>query len=170
MDDKRRNDPSMTHQSARTHEGGCTCRAVRYRMTGAPMFVHCCHCTWCQRETGTAFAVNALIEADRVVLVQGEPEIVLAPSASGRGQKIARCPTCRIALWSNYAGAGDALNFLRTGTLDAPHGLSPDIHIYTVTKQPWVQLPPDVPGAEEFYEAADHWPAASLARRRALKR
>jgi hypothetical protein len=134
------------------------------------MFVHCCHCTWCQRETGTAFALNALIEADRVELVQGEPEVVLTPSVSGRGQKIARCPTCRIAVWSNYAGAGDALHFLRVGTLDAPHGLSPDIHIYTGTKQPWVQLPTEIPSVEEFYKAADHWPAASLARWRALAR
>ncbi len=150
-------------------EGGCTCGAVRYRMTGAPLFVHCCHCRWCQRETGAAFALNALIEADRVVVVTGAPEAVPTPSASGRGQKITRCPECRVALWSNYAGAGDAVRFVRVGTLDQPDRLPPDIHIYTASKQPWVVIPPGVPAVPEYYSARDHWPAASLARRKALK-
>lgn len=63
-------------------DGGCTCGHVRYRMTSNPIFVHCCHCTWCQRETGSAFAVNALIEADRVQLLQGTVEIIDTPSQS----------------------------------------------------------------------------------------
>ena len=99
-------------------DGGCTCRFVRYRMTTRPLFFHCCHCRWCQRETGTAFALNALIEADRMQLVQGDVEVIDTPSNSGKGQKISRCPRCRIAVWSNYAGAGDAINFIRVGTLD----------------------------------------------------
>src|SRR5579859_692773 len=131
-----------TENTTRTADGGCACRYVRYRMAGKPMFVHCCHCRWCQRETGSAFVLNALIEADRVHLLQGRPEIVLTPTLSGKGQKIARCPSCRIALWSNYAGAGDVLRFVRVGTLDEPDRLPPDIHIYTSTKQPWVVRPP----------------------------
>ncbi len=150
-------------------EGGCTCGAVRYRMSGGPMFVHCCHCRWCQRETGAAFALNALIEAGRVLVLTGAPEAVPTPSASGRGQKITRCPECRVALWSNYAGAGDAIRFVRVGTLDEPDRLPPDIHIYTASKQPWVVIPPGVPAVPEYYRARDHWPAASLARRKALK-
>jgi hypothetical protein len=150
-------------------DGGCACGAVRYRMTGGPMFVHCCHCRWCQRETGAAFALNAMIEADRVVVLTGEPEVVATPSLSGRGQMIARCPDCRVALWSNYAGAGDAVRFVRVGTLDDPDRLPPDIHIYTASKQPWVVIPPGVPAVAEYYRARDHWPAASLARRKALK-
>jgi hypothetical protein len=133
------------------------------------MFVHCCHCRWCQRETGAAFALNAIIEADRVVLLKGEPEAVPTPSPSGRGQKIARCPECWVALWSNYAGAGDAVRFVRVGTLDDPDRLPPDIHIYTASKQPWVVIPPGVPAVPEYYRIRDHWPAASLARRKALK-
>ncbi len=149
--------------------GGCTCGAVRYRMTGGPMFVHCCHCRRCQRETGAAFALNAIIEAGRVVLLTGEPEVVPTPTQSGRGQMIARCPDCRVALWSNYAGAGDAVRFVRVGTLDDPDRLPPDIHIYTASKQPWVVIPPGVPAVPEYYRARDYWPAASLARRKALK-
>ena len=102
----------MNTDNDTTLEGGCTCRAVRYRMTTKPLFVHCCHCRWCQRETGASFALNALIEADRVILLKGAPEVVNTPSNSGKGQKIVRCPTCRIALWSNYAGAGDAMHFV----------------------------------------------------------
>src|ERR1700728_5299410 len=118
-----------------TIDGRCTCGAVRYRMTSTPLFVHCCHCGWCQRETGASFALNAMIEADRVVVTAGEPEIVWTPSNSGKGQKIARCPSCRVALWSNYAEAGDAVRFVRVGTLEEPDRLSPDIHIFTMLKQ-----------------------------------
>ena len=149
-------------------EGGCTCRAVRYRMTTAPMFVHCCHCRWCQRETGTAFALNALIEADRVEVLQGEPEVVHTPSLSGRGQNIARCPKCRIALWSNYGGGGDKIRFVRVGTLDDPDALPPDIHIFTSSKQPWVVLPPGTPAVPEYYDREKYWPRESLERRKAL--
>jgi hypothetical protein len=150
-------------------DGGCTCRAVRYRMTGDPLFVHCCHCRWCQRETGAAFALNALIEADRVAPLAGEPEGVVTPSASGKGQTIWRCPSCRVAVWSNYAGAGDAIRFVRVGTLDDPDRFPPDIHIYTASKQPWVTLPAGVPAVPQYYRAQDRWPAASLARRKALR-
>jgi hypothetical protein len=139
-------------------------------MASQPMFVHCCHCRWCQRETGASFALNALIEADRVLLLTGEPEIVSTPSNSGKGQKIARCPKCRIALWSNYAGAGDALRFVRVGTLDEPDRLAPDIHIYTMSKQPWLKLSPEIPAVHEYYKREDYWPQESLARRRALPR
>ncbi len=160
----------MTEKNFETAEGGCACGAVRYRMTGRPMFVHCCHCRWCQRETGASFALNAMIEADRVDLVQGATETVVTPSESGKGQKIVRCPHCRVALWSHYAGAGEAVCFLRVGTLDDPDHCSPDIHIYTSTKQPWLALPPGTPSVAEFYVRADYWPEASLARHRALPR
>ena len=150
--------------------GGCTCRAVRYRMTSEPLFVHCCHCRWCQRESGAAFALNAMIEADRVALLQGEPEVINTPSNSGKGQKISRCPKCRVALWSNYAGAGDAVRFIRVGTLDDPDLLPPDIHIFTSSKQPWVVLPSGTPAVPEFYDLKKYWPKASLERRAALRR
>jgi hypothetical protein len=149
-------------------DGGCTCRAVRYRMTAKPLFVHCCHCRWCQRETGASFALNAMIESDRVVLLNGAPQVVLTPSNSGKGQKIARCPQCRIALWSNYGGAGDVVRFVRVGTLDKPDRLPPDIHIFTSSKQPWVVLPRGTPAVKEYYDREKYWPKASLKRRLAL--
>ena len=149
-------------------EGGCDCRYIRYRLTDKPLFVHCCHCRWCQRETGSAFVLNAMIEADRVELLHGEVDVVHTPSHSGKGQKIARCPTCRIAVWSNYAGAGDKVRFIRVGTLDHPERCPPDIHIFTSTKQPWVVLPAGAPAVAEYYKSADYWPAESLERRTKL--
>jgi hypothetical protein len=150
-------------------EGGCTCRAVRYRMEGPPLFVHCCHCRWCQRETGSAFVLNAMIEADRVIHLGVQPELVDTPSHSGAGQKIARCPTCRVAVWSNYSGSGAFARFVRVGTLDAPDAFPPDIHIFTSTKVPWVQLPAGTPAVPEFYDIEQHWPPESLQRRVALR-
>jgi hypothetical protein len=148
--------------------GACGCRAVRYALTDAPLVVHCCHCRWCQRETGTAFALNALIEADRVTLLAGTPEVVLTPSNSGKGQKISRCPVCRIAVWSNYAGAGDVLRFVRVGTLDDPDAFPPDIHIFTESKQPWVAIPAGARAVPQYYNSAEVWSEASLQRRRAV--
>jgi hypothetical protein len=152
-----------------SYEGGCTCRLVRYRVAVKPLIVHCCHCRWCQRETGASFALNALVEADRVQLLQGEVEVILTPTNSSKGQKIARCPRCRIALWSNYAGAGDAVRFVRVGTLDEPDRLPPDIHIFTDSKQPWVVLPPDTPAVAEYYKASEMWPKENLERWAALQ-
>jgi hypothetical protein len=150
------------------YDGGCTCGHVRYRLMSKPLFVHCCHCSWCQRETGSAFALNAMIEAERVQLVHGDVVIVDIPSNSGKGQRISRCPTCKIAVWSTYAGAGEIIRFVRIGTLDEPSSLPPDIHIYTGTKQPWIGLPPDIPAVVEYYKASEHWPAESLQRRAEL--
>ncbi|RZL93705.1 MAG: aldehyde-activating protein [Variovorax sp.] len=138
-------------------------------MTTPPLFVHCCHCRWCQRETGSAFALKAMIEAERVPLLQGEIELVTTPSQSGKGQKIARCPHCRVALWSHYAGSGDTVCFVPVGTLDEPDHLPPDIHIFTMSKQPWVVLSPGTPAVPEYYVRAEHWPADRIERVRALR-
>lgn len=149
--------------------GGCTCGRVRYRLLTSPLFVHCCHCSWCQRETGSAFALNALIEADRVELITGHIQSISVPSHSGKGQKIIRCRDCQIALWSHYAGAGDQIAFIRVGTLDHPDRLPPDIHIYTSTKQPWVRLVENVPILEGYYSSIQYWPKESLERRQRLR-
>ena len=157
----------MSEEKETLHDGGCTCGAVRYRMTSEAMYVHCCHCRWCQRESGAAFALNAMIEAERVVVLKGVPEEIDTPSESGKGQKFSRCPKCKVALWSNYAGASDAIRFVRVGTLDEPDRLPPDIHIFTASKQPWVVLPPGALSFAEYYDRKDVWPEAALARRAA---
>jgi hypothetical protein len=148
-------------------EGGCACSAVRYRLDDAPMFVHCCHCRDCQRQTGSAFVINALIETTRVALLSGEPLPHRMPTDSGRPHHIHRCPACGTAVWSEYGGLA-SLRFVRVGTLDDPSALPPDVHIYTRSKLPWVQLPVGVPAFEAYYSARTQWPAASLERRRAI--
>jgi hypothetical protein len=159
---------AMTSETE-TLEGGCTCRHIRYRLASRPLFVNCCHCRWCQRDSGTAFAMNAMIEADRVEKLGGEVEVVDTPSLSGKGQRISRCPKCRIAVWSNYSGAGPTVRFVRVGTLDEPDRLPPDVHIFTMSKQPWVVLPEGVPAVEEYYDRNELWPKASLDRFTALR-
>ncbi|RNF34529.1 GFA family protein [Paracoccus methylarcula] len=146
--------------------GGCGCGRIRYRMMERPLFTHCCHCSWCQRETGSAFVLNALIETD-LLRLDGEAEEVLTPSASGKGQRIFRCPDCRVAIYSHYAGAGPRFAFLRVGTLDDPASCPPDVHIFTSTKLPWLQLSDDVPVMREYYDREALGPVASLARRKA---
>ena len=154
------------------HDGGCACGYVRYRMESQPLIVHCCHCSWCQRQNGSAFAVNALIEADRVRLLQGDVVDIEVPSPSGAKQRISRCPHCQVAVWSYYlvlfGGIGELVRFIRVGTLDDPGRLPPDVHIYTASKQPWVVLPPDALGVDEYYVTEEVWSGESLERRAAL--
>jgi len=154
------------------HDGGCACGHVRYRMKSQPLIVHCCHCSWCQRQNGSALAVNALIETDRVELLQGDVAEVTVPSRSGKGQRIARCPNCQVAVWSHYlilsGGIGDAFRFIRVGTLDDPGSMPPDVHIYTSSKQPWVTLSPDDLVVDEYYVTDEVWPRESLERRAVL--
>ena len=152
-----------------TFEGGCACGRVRYRMESAPMFVHCCHCLSCQRETGSAFVLNALIETDRVTMLADAPAPVAVPTDSGQSHRIFRCEGCGVAVASEYGGV-EKLRFVRVGTLDAPQALTPDVHIYTRSKLPWIALPAGVPAFEAYYNSKTLWPAESLARRAAIFR
>ena len=149
-------------------DGGCACGAVRYRLGSAPMFVHCCHCRDCQRQAGSAFAINALIEADRVALLSGDTEPSAMPTDSGRPHSIHRCTGCGTALWSEYGGR-NTIRFVRVATLDDPAALTPDVHIYVRSKLPWFTLPEGVPAFAAYYDPRTLWPAASLERRRALR-
>jgi len=150
-------------------EGGCACGAVRYRLTSAPLFVHCCHCRDCQKQTGSAFVLNALIETDRVQVASGEVVRSPMPTDSGRPHGVDRCTKCGTALWSEYGGIA-ALRFVRVGTLDDPSALRPDVHIYVRSKLPWVTLPEGVPAFEAYYDSKKLWPPESLERRRAVFR
>ena len=144
--------------------GGCACGGVHYALTATPMYVHCCHCRWCQRETGSAFAINALVETDCIKVLDGAPTPIKTPSESGGGQTIVRCPQCHVALWSHYPGIGESIAFLRAPTLDNPDAITPDIHIFTASKQPWVTLGDNIPIMNEYYRRSEYWPAASIDR------
>ncbi len=150
--------------------GGCTCGDVRYEVLTRPLFVHGCHCTWCQRESGSAFAINILIEASNVQVLSGQIEYVKVPTLRGKGQVFARCPRCKIAVWSHYSGMGREVSFVKGGTLDDPSWAPPDIHIYTSTKQDYVILSDDKPVRAGYYRKQDFWPEESLKRWSVLKR
>ena len=150
-----------------TCEGGCTCGRVRYKVhPKRPLIVHACHCRWCQRQTGGPHVINALYEQKFVELTQGDVETMTIPSPGGAGQAISRCPSCRIALWSNYLinGLGDKLTFLRVGTLDNPDLMPPDVHIFTSTKLPWYVIPEGHYAVEEFYDEDATWRPDSIER------
>jgi len=146
-------------QKSNSCEGGCSCGQVRYKIFAVPLIVHCCHCSFCQRQTGAAFALNALFEADKVSLIKGEVDETMTPSPSGKGQNIARCPDCKTAVWSHYdmGGIKQGIRFIRVGTLDNPEILPPDVHIYTVSKLPWVNLSNEKNVYKEFYNFKEVW-------------
>jgi hypothetical protein len=150
-------------------DGGCACGEVRYRMHDQPLFVHCCHCARCQRETGTPFAHHAMIEYTKFTVLQGTPDFVLVPTDSGGKHWVARCPSCRTAMWNEHGTRLAITRYVRVGTLDAPAALPPRAHIYTRSRQPWLALSPDVPSYRAYYDAAKVWPPESLARYAAAK-
>jgi len=147
-------------------EGGCACGAVRYRLTSDPLFTHCCHCLNCQRQTGSAFVINLLIETDRVEVLAGDPQPVDVPRDDGSSQRIFRCPICQVAVFSEYTRP--EFRFVRAGTLDEPSGVVPDVHIFTRSKVDWVTLPDSTPAFEVYYDVKALWPAASLERAEAV--
>ena len=149
-------------------EGGCSCGAVRFRLTSEPLFVHCCHCLNCQRQTGSAFVINLLIESDRVELLAAQPEPVDVPREVGDPQRVYRCPSCQVAVFSEYGRP--EVWFVRGGTLDDPASVEPDVHIFTRSKLPWVELPKSVPAVEVYYDMQALWPKESLERAEALRR
>lgn len=148
--------------------GGCSCGAVRYQLLAPPLIVHCCHCSYCQRETGSAFVINALIESNALRLLQGNPECIDTPSHSGLGQRVWRCPDCHVALYSHYKGFKSVVSFVRVGTLDKSAACQPDIHIYTSTRVPWVTLSDDARAVPEYYSMREVWSADSIERYRKL--
>lgn len=152
----------------KTSAGHCVCGEIQYQMTSLPLVVHCCHCSWCQRETGAAFALNALIESDKILLLKGIPASITVPSNSGNGQVLKKCPTCQTTLWSHYSGLGEHMAFVRVGTLESPGSWPPDVHIFARTKQPWLVLD-DAPVMPEYYRRSEIWRPDALKRYDALK-
>ncbi len=143
-------------------EGRCACGSVRYRLTSDPLFTHCCHCLNCQRQTGSAFVINLLIEADRVELLAGDPQPVDVPRDDGSTQRIYRCSTCQVAVFSEYTRP--EVWFVRAGTLDDPSTVTPDVHIFARSKVGWIALPDSAPAFDVYYDRKALWPAASLER------
>lgn len=154
----------MVSEDQKQLRGRCCCGQSTCRRLRPPLFTHCCHCTWCQRETGSAFAINALVETENVVLEQGSVAHTRLRSNSGAGQVVVGCLYCQTVLWSHYSSAKEAIAFVRVGTLDRADAITPDTHIFAQAKLPWVQLPTDHDAVDQYYRLAECWPAESTAR------
>ncbi|PWU19523.1 MAG: aldehyde-activating protein [Verrucomicrobia bacterium] len=151
-----------TQPARKKISGGCSCGRVRYQLLDKPIRVHCCHCTDCQRHTGSAFVLNAIIETSAIKILRGKLRAVPVPRDFGP-HEIYRCPKCNVALWSVY-GHRSQIRFVRVGTLDEPSALRPDIHIYTETKVPWLKLPKGTPAFRRYYDRKKVWPLKSQQR------
>jgi hypothetical protein len=150
--------------SREPHTGQCACGQTRFRLVVGPMFTHCCHCSQCQRLTGSAFVLNAIIENDNIELLSGEVILTPGPSESGRAHDIYRCGNCMTAVWSDYGGRSN-YRFVRVGILDDPSAITPDAHIYTRSKLDWVIIPPDQRAFETEYILEQEWTPRQLERR-----
>ena len=150
-------------------DGGCACGELRYRIHREPMFVHCCHCTRCQRETGGPFAHHAMVEFTEMSTLQGDPEFVQVPTDSGGRHWVVRCRTCRTACWNEHGSRSAITRYVRVGTLDDPNQMPPRAHIFVRSKQKWLVLPPDIPAFDDYYDASTTWPRESLARYQVAK-
>ena len=113
-----------------------------------------------------------MIETDRLKLLNGDPAWTTVPSESGVGQRIARCPSCKVTVWSVYnfsedvSSAKDRIRIINIGTLDNPDAFPPDVHIWTSTKQPWIILSDKTPAyLDASYVDEEVWPKESLERR-----
>jgi hypothetical protein len=147
-------------------KGGCACGALRYKLTADPLIVHACHCRDCQRLTGSAFVTNIWIERKFVEAGSAEPKSFKLTAGSGKQHEVFFCDRCGTYLWSKYyASPGDTL-LVRVGTLDHPEAIQPDVHIFTRSKLPWVDLPKDIPAFEAFYDMNAVWSAPSKERLR----
>jgi len=144
-------------------EGGCACGAIRYKLTQLPLIVHACHCRDCQRITGSAFVINLWIER-KFVEANLVPKSFQLTAGSGKPVDVFFCDKCGTYLWSFYHLVPGNCVFVRAGTLDRPDQVKPDVHIFTRSKLPWLQLPKNVPAFETFYQIDEVWPAESKAR------
>jgi hypothetical protein len=145
-------------------EGGCACGTIRYRLTSSPLIVHACHCRDCQRITGSAFVINIWIERQFVESGSAEPRSFRLAGGSGKPHDVFFCGTCGTYVWSRYHGAPGDFLFVRAGTLDNPEAVRPDVHIFTRSKLPWVNLPQGTPAFREFYKLDELWPPQSMER------
>jgi hypothetical protein len=144
-------------------DGGCACGAVRYRLLKPPLFVHCCHCTRCQRESGTAYVAHGMIERANLEW-DGEVTAVRLPTDSKTRHEIVHCAACLTPLWGQHGRQPSVMVYLKVGTFDAPERCPPNAHIFVRSKLAWVAINPDIPQFARYYNAAKVWPQESLER------
>lgn len=148
--------------------GGCACGAVRYEIDAVPIFVNNCHCTLCQRQTGSTSVVNMFVEGDKLHQLSGETIRHVVKAGSGGDHVIVRCAACGTAMWSFYPRMGELGAGVRAGTLDDPAAVRPDAAIFVADRMPWVTLPEGIPQFETTYNPAELLPPERFQRLAAL--
>jgi hypothetical protein len=122
--------------------GGCQCGRVRYEINAKPLSAYVCHCTECQRQSGSAFGLSLAVPRDAVVIVSGTPATWRRVLESGRIISCLFCSDCGVRLLHNPERNPRA-SIVKPGTLDDTTWLKPVGHIWTRSAQPWVQIPQD---------------------------
>jgi hypothetical protein len=117
--------------------GGCLCGGVRYRFTGEPLAYYACHCTDCQRQTGSAFGLSMIVHREAVEVLRGEPRLFEVSMPDGRTKRGRCCPECPVRLWGEPVKLPQLL-ILRPGTFDDPGVHEPFGDIWTQSARPWV--------------------------------
>ena len=129
------------------HTGGCQCGAIRYEVAGEPRQVVACHCTDCQRQSGSAFGMTMVVEVSAFRITAGTPRIYHSTSSTGRAKAGAFCPDCGTRIYHQPQWRKGTIS-VKPGTLDDTTWLQPQIHIWTASKQPWVTIPEGVEAHE----------------------
>ncbi|MCF8503272.1 MAG: GFA family protein, partial [Caulobacter sp.] len=124
--------------------GGCLCAAVRYMCASPPVMTLVCHCTNCQKQSGSAFSVNVAVATGDLRLTAGEPTVYEDRGESGQPVYRHFCGACGSPIFSSVAAMPDLL-FLKAGTLDDTSGVKPALDVWCKSAQPWVPHPAGVP-------------------------
>lgn len=143
-------------------QGRCLCGEISYQIIDKPLFTHACHCTDCQKVTGSAFGLSMFILRQDFQMLSGTPTVAHPPQQYGVAA-IYACGDCGCAIYRTHSYL-DKFVFPFPGTFDDTTWVKPQAHIYTRSKQPWVQLADDEPAFEKQYKRDDVWPEASLKR------
>jgi hypothetical protein len=143
--------------------GSCNCQSVQYTITDAPLFTHLCHCTKCQKRTGSAFVLNIMVFVNDIALTSAAPESYTTITDSGSELTTFACSSCRDILYHTHPEFARIV-MIAGGTVDDPGWIKPQAHIFVRSKQPWLELSNDIPAYLEMYQLEDTWPQASLAK------
>lgn len=122
--------------------GACQCRAVRYEISQEPLTIYACHCTDCQRQSGSAFSLSMIVPREAVTIVAGQPKEWIRRTESGRLVSCLLCGDCGSRLYHNPK-TNEAITIVKSGTLDESRGLDPVGHIWTRSAQSWFPIPTD---------------------------
>lgn len=136
------------------YTGRCLCGEIEYRLNEEPVTYYACHCTDCQKRSGSSFGLSMLVKRSSLEVTKGEPSLQVLKGPDGTPRRQRNCRSCGIRLWSEPAKYPE-LAVLRPGSLDDIKSFQPVAHIWTRSKLPWVQIPAGTPSYEKQVGSLD---------------